>query len=249
MQIKKLTLITLLGLLITPITYSQITDIDGNTYKTVKIGEQTWMAKNLKTTTYNDGTPIERKKSKDSWSKIVMKKKAFDDAETFEADSSNLSKFMTGAYCWYNNDSAKYADKYGALYNWFTVKTDKLCPEGWHVPSKKEWTKLEDYLKISGHNGKEGYVLNANSGWPNNNGPNEYGFSALPDGKRGKYGRFDDLGYYAHWWTSTARRQDSLYYDYQGEKAYTIYIVNAHKELNETLKNKASGQSVRCIKD
>ena len=101
-------------------TFSEetVTDTDGNVYKTVKIGDHIWMAENLKTTKYNDGTPIANVTNTSTW--------------------SNLS---SGAYCWYDNN-ATYQYKYGALYNWFSVNTGKLAPKGWHVPSKVEFESL-----------------------------------------------------------------------------------------------------------
>lgn len=112
---------------------STITDIDGNVYETVQIGEQAWMAENLKVITYNDGTPI-----------------------TLEENNTNWSNLSTEAYCWYNNDSVNNADPYGALYNWYAVQTGKLCPSGWHVPSDSEWSELTTFLTNNGHSGTEG---------------------------------------------------------------------------------------------
>ena len=96
--------------------HNLVKDTDGNVYHTVTIGTQVWMKENLKTTKYNDGTPIP----------LVAESKAW----------GNLS---TPAYCWFKT-------KYGALYNWYTVNTGKLCPLGWHVPTDAEWTKLITYL-------------------------------------------------------------------------------------------------------
>lgn len=90
-----------------------INDIDGNRYRTIQIGEQTWMAKNLKTTTYKDGTPIELVTNNNNWSEDSI-----------------------GAYCWYNNDE-EIGNIYGALYNYYAVETNKICPDGWHVPTNE----------------------------------------------------------------------------------------------------------------
>jgi hypothetical protein len=95
------------------ITYGTMTDIDGNTYKTVTIGTQTWMAENLKVTKYNDGTAIPNVTDETAWSSLT-----------------------TGAYCNYNNDPSKVAT-YGRLYNWHAVNTGKLCPTGWHVAAEE----------------------------------------------------------------------------------------------------------------
>ena len=100
-----------------------ISDVDGNMYKTTQIGTQLWTAENLKTTKFNDGTPISN-----------------------VTDNTKWESLSTPGYCWYNNDEATYKGTYGALYNWYAVKTDKLCPSGWHVPSNDEWNTLITYL-------------------------------------------------------------------------------------------------------
>jgi uncharacterized protein (TIGR02145 family) len=100
-----------------------LTDIDGNVYNTVIIGTQVWMTENLKTTKYNDNTKIPN---------VI--------------DNTPWCTLPTPAYCWYKNDEASNKHSYGALYNWFTVNTGKLCPTGWHVPSEVEWTTLTDCL-------------------------------------------------------------------------------------------------------
>jgi len=114
-------LLKMLGLL--PNNYAGIVkDAEGNLYKTVKIGIQTWMAENLRTSKYNDATAI-----------------------PLVADDSAWINDKTGAYCWYNNDVAfKYP--YGALYNWYAVNTGKLCPTDWHVATDAEWSILINYL-------------------------------------------------------------------------------------------------------
>ena len=91
----------------------EVTDVDGNVYHTKKIGTQTWMLENLKTTHYNDGslTPI-----------------------TFVNENSAWVGLTTSAYCWYNNDASN-KNTYGALYNWYAASNSALCPTGWHVPT------------------------------------------------------------------------------------------------------------------
>ena len=102
---------------------SMITDVDGNSYHTVKIGTQTWMVENLKTTKFNDGSPI-----------------------PLIRDSSTWKASLTPGYCFYKNDSAKNKSTYGALYNWNAVNTGRLAPKGWHVPTDAEWTVLINYV-------------------------------------------------------------------------------------------------------
>jgi uncharacterized protein (TIGR02145 family) len=158
-------------------TYGTVTDIDGNVYRTVKIGNQVWMAENLKTSHYNDGISIPN-----------------------VTDGKEWSNLMKGAYCYYDNDYSNNA-KYGKLYNWYAVNTGKLAPKGWHVPSDKEWQQLLDYLggdKIAGNN------LKSTRGWDNNrNGTNSSGFSGLPGGCRYLDGQFSRIGFDASWWSST----------------------------------------------
>jgi len=104
-----------------------ITDIEGNTYNTVQIGEQCWMKENLKTTTYNNGTPITNVPDQNEWFNLTSE-----------------------AYAWYDNDIT-WKDSYGALYNWYTTNDpNSLCPQGWHVPTHDEWTALTDYLGGTG---------------------------------------------------------------------------------------------------
>ena len=103
-----------------------VTDIDGNVYSTVQIGDQVWMAENLKTTTYNNGTSI-----------------------ALVTDNTDWENNTAGAFCWYDNDQAAYADTYGALYNWHAVNSGNLCPDGWHVATDAEWKTLEMELGMS----------------------------------------------------------------------------------------------------
>ena len=132
-----------------------VTDIDGNVYTTVIINGHEWMAGNLMTTKYNDGTEI-----------------------PLEAEGSVWLYLTTPAYCWYDNDQATYGNTYGALYNWYAVNTGKLCPTGWHVSTDAEWTALTDYV---GGYSIAGTRLKATSGWDNSgNRTDDYGFSALP---------------------------------------------------------------------
>ena len=103
-------------------TVDTVVDIDGNIYKTVKIGDQIWMAENLKTTKLNDGQSI-----------------------LYEPDNSDWTNLRIPGYCWPNNEDLN-KDEYGALYNWYAVDTEKLAPIGWHVPTYDEWEILADYL-------------------------------------------------------------------------------------------------------
>ena len=152
--------------------YGTVTDIDGNVYKTVRVGDQIWMAENLKTRHYNDGTSIPNVTDSKAWLNIT-----------------------DGAYCYYNNDNS-YNLIYGKLYNWNAVNTGKLAPKGWHVPSVEEWRELIDYLggSILATN-----KIKSSNGWEDN-GNNTSGFSASPSGYRIYQGDFNNLG--ANWWCS-----------------------------------------------
>ena len=102
-----------------------VTDIENNNYKTVKIGTQWWMAENLKTTKYNDGTSI-----------------------PYVTDNWEWYNLTTPAYCWKNNDPEANKNIYGAMYNWYAVNTGKLCPAGWHVSTKPDWETLKTCMWV-----------------------------------------------------------------------------------------------------
>jgi uncharacterized protein (TIGR02145 family) len=162
-----------------------MTDQDGNVYKTILIGTQTWMTDNLRTTKFNDGTSI-----------------------PLVTDSTSWSNRSTPAYCWLDNDRANTVT-YGALYNWYAVNTGKLCPTNWHVPSDSEWIQLTNYL---GGERIAGGKLKSITGWenPNTGASNETGFSALPGGNRlnSSATLFDDTGDIGCWWSTTEIDKD-----------------------------------------
>ncbi|HPJ46466.1 MAG TPA: FISUMP domain-containing protein, partial [Tenuifilaceae bacterium] len=142
-------------------TTGTLVDVEGNTYNWVGIGTQVWMKENLQTTKYNDGTSIPLVTDNNSW--------------------INLS---TPGYCWYNNDEATFRDR-GALYNWYVVETNKVCPAGWHVPSREEFKVLYNYVSPEGYECKWANVLKSTSGWPEgDNGTDNVGFNAKPAGYR-----------------------------------------------------------------
>jgi uncharacterized protein (TIGR02145 family) len=162
------------------IHYGSVTDVDGNEYKTILIGDQTWMVSNLKTTRYNDGTPI-----------------------PLVPDAASWTGLSSPACCWQNNDPARKIT-YGVLYNWYTVNTGMLCPVGWHVATDTEWTTLISYLggeNIAGGKLKESGFRHWVS--PNTGATNEVAFSALPGGDRlsGSDAVFEKLGEMGCWWT------------------------------------------------
>ena len=199
-----------------------ITDSEGNSYKTVKIGTQTWMAENLKVSKYSDGTTIPN---------II--------------DNAQWSQLTTGAWSYYNNDAANNA-KYGKLYNWYAVSkttngNKNVCPTGWHVPTDAEWKVLTDYLggdSIAGGKLKEVGTTSWKS--PNTDATNTSLFTGLPGGIRTDYGSYHNVGLNGNWWSSTENKTDGAWarylYFFDG-RAYAYY----NKEGN--------GLSVRCLRD
>ena len=166
-------------------TFIACTDGEGNNYPVIQIGTgksapQYWMATNLKSTKFNDGTVI-----------------------PLVSDNTAWSKLNTYGYCWYNNDISNKAT-YGALYNWYTVNTGKLCPTGWHAPTLDEWKTLTDFL--GGSNAAGGKLKETGTThWisPNKGATNEIGFTALPGGYRSSNGTFYYMGSYCKLWLST----------------------------------------------
>ena len=198
------------------------TDIDGNTYKSVIIGAQEWMAENLRTTKYSDGTTIPNVTGDTEWNNDTI-----------------------GAWCHYNNDD-KYEDVYGKLYNWHAVETGKLCPVGWHVPTDAEWGVLINYLTANGHRGKEGTALKATSGWDNKddgtsgNGTDDYGWNGLPGGYRYNDGFFNYIGSNGYWWSSSQKYTYSAWFR---NMYYNDDFVSRGNDY------KRYGFSVRCLRD
>ena len=196
------------------------TDIDGNTYKSVIIGEQEWMAENLRASKYSDGASIPNVTNDTVW--------------TFDT---------TGAWCIYDNDS-QYDSIHGKLYNWYAVETGKLCPTGWHVPTDSEWAELTDYLTNNGHGGAVGTALKSTSGWNNGgNGTDDYGWNGLPGGFRLPEvfeGGLYNIGDYGYWWSSS---------EYESGTAWDRIFYSTNGIVSRGHINKKYGFSVRCIRD
>lgn len=152
---------------------------EGNEYDTVVIGTQTWPKQNLKTTKYYNGVSI-----------------------PLVTDNTEWISMSSAAYCWYDNDS-KYKEDHGALYNWYVVNTGTLCPIGYHVPTKDEWTTLINYLGsyVAAPKLKD----NTPGFWKDTGcATNETGFSARPSGGRGSSdGEFYTIGEEGDCWTSS----------------------------------------------
>ncbi len=196
-----------------------VTDIDGNTYKTVKIGDQWWMAENLKVTHYRNGDAIPKVTNNNVWSGL-----------------------STGAYCEYDNNSENVVT-YGRLYNWYAVNDSRnIAPTGWHVPTDAEWQTLVDFLggeKVAGGKLKEAGKTHWYS--PNAGANNGSGFAALPGGHRNyNYGFFHSVGCYAAFWSSTELTSFSAWY------RYLFYL---YSEVPRHDDDKRCGFSVRCVMD
>ena len=206
-----------------------ITDADNNSYKTIRICDTWWMARNLATTHFNDGTLILN---------II-------DDLTWETTSSP-------AYCAYNNDYINNYFIYGALYNFYAVETQKLCPVGWHVASYKDWVSLAeamgdtDYLTGDILTGRSGGKLKekGTTHWknPNNAASDTAGFTALPGGLRStSTGVYYELGT-SGFWHSSDINEYGVMVDFQ--------ILNDKSYLtNGTGGAKNNGFSVRCVRN
>ncbi len=238
-----------------------VTDIDGNTYKTVTIGAQEWMAENLRTAHYRDGTEIPNIPGQERWVAL---------------DS--------GARVYYENDAA-HPEAFGNLYNWHAVNDPRgLCPEGWSVPADDQWMELEMYLGMprdeamassrqlekelgtwreeSGatytqgelglleiaHRGMQqnvGGKLKSEEAQPNIGATNESGFSGLPGGMRDSDGSFDAMGMTGFWWTAT----DVDAGDDWRESAWRRSLYQSLDWVMRIPNQKEYGFSVRCIRD
>jgi len=215
-----------------------VTDIDGNVYKTVKLGNQVWMAENLRTTRYADGTPI-----------------------PLGTESS-----YDVAYRYYPDDNSANVSDCGCLYNWPAVMNGSLsssanpsgvqgiCPEGWHVPSDAEWTELTNYVKSQSqyvcgdYTGNIAKALASEEGWNSStfncavgNNPianNATGFSARPAGLYN--GSYNNFGLYANFWSATQNISNHAY----GRFLYYGYAyVSRYNDYEDY------GSSVRCVRN
>jgi|GEM_PF-1113490 len=206
---------------ITDFTYetSTVADIDGNVYKTVKIGDQWWMAENLKVTHYRNGDSIPDGNQPISWTYLI-----------------------TGAYCSYNKNTT-YIATYGLLYNWYAVNDSRnISPVGWHVASNSDWQTLVDHLggvEVAGGKMKEAGTIHWVS--PNAGATNESGFTALAGGQCSTpYGLFFGGGEWAFFWTSS---------ESSGGANYWSLYTDWSKVGASATSDKVCGFSVRCVKD
>ena len=181
----------------------------------IKIGDQTWTSKNLDLETYRNGDVIPQVQDATEW--------------------ANLS---TGAWCYYENESAN-GTTYGKLYNWYAVNDPRgLAPKGYHIPSDEEWTILINYL--GGEDSAESEMKSTSNWKEDGNGRNTSGFAGLPGGCRNDYGSFGDVGAFGNWWSSS---ENGTYYAWYRTLYYSSGFVG------RVGSNKLFGFSVRCLRD
>ena len=201
-----------------------IKDIDGNTYKTVIIGTQTWMAENLKVGKYNDGTAIPNVTDKTQWQNTT-----------------------SGAWDYFYYDfyvDPTNPEKFGKLYNGYVVSSDKnVCPTGWHLPSTSEWKILTEYLggnDLAGGKLKETGSVN----WLFNVGAtNSALFNARPGGMRDNEGGCHFIHESGYWWSSTIDPQEANDFYYIQITSSDTYV------LNNSSYPRSIGLSIRCVKN
>jgi len=187
-------------------------------FKSVKIGNQIWMQENLNVDRFRNGELIPHAKTTEEWVLAGNNKQA--------------------AWCYYDNDPEN-GKLYGKLYNWYAVNDPRgLAPEGWHVPSDKEWDVLINYL-----GGKElaGIKMKNTTGWYNNgNGNNKSGFTGLPGSDRISSGRFNSVDSSSCWWSST---------EYDAYFAWFRFLNYNNGNVFRFYNGKGRGFSVRCLRD
>ena len=223
-------------------------DQENEPFSSVIIGSQEWMSENLSVATYSDGTPIPYVCCLSNW------------------------YVSTGAWCWYNDDSATYAATYGRLYNWYAVAgiyntaslvypsiRKKLAPAGWHVANDGDWSTLINFLDPTADGGnntpnnaggkmKTTGTIQENTGlWnsPNSSATNASGFSGAPAGLRSEINSsgWNGVGNFTYWWSPSGN-------DSQGGMAVARRLSNEHGDAVRTSgAPKNNGFSVRCIRD
>ncbi len=211
------------------LTYGSVTDQSGNTYGTIAIGSQEWMAENLRATTYANGDPIPN---------VV--------------DTAGWAALATGAWAHVNN-TPDYLMAYGRLYNWFAVTDPRnVCPAGWHVPADAEWQTLESALGMPGAQlGQTGYrgaaqnvggKMKLPGQWtnPNTGADNSSGFSGLPSGLRDSLGTFVSPFWDGYWWTSSTAGTTL---------AWGRGLRNTNAGISREAGSTRDGFAVRCVMD
>lgn len=196
-----------------------MSDIDGNIYNTIIIGNQEWMVGNLNVSRYRNGDPLPEISDNNTW--------------------QNTS---AGAYCFFDNNNGN-STIYGRIYNWYAVIDNRnIAPAGWHVPGIEEWTELVNSAGgeiVAGGRLKHAGTAAWNS--PNDGATNETGFTALPGGFRDDTGIFSGgPGFHGAWWTSS--EQDLQF-------AFGQFMYNSSTQVHGEPDPKNRGFSIRCVKD
>jgi uncharacterized protein (TIGR02145 family) len=204
------------------LTDNPVTDIDGNVYKTVRIGNQVWMAENLRVTHYRNGDPI----------------------LTTTPDTLNYTAETEPKYQFIYNNDPKNLPIYGRLYTWYAVTDSRnVCPKGWHIPTIEEYKILDDTL-----GGKKVAIgklkVAGTSYWlaPNTDATNESGFNGLPGGWRSAKGRYGALGKYGHWWCSNRQTDEYVF------RMFLSFDESCYKN-HLGASDPQNAWSVRCVKD
>ncbi len=215
-------------------------DIEGNSYSTIRIGNQTWMAENLRVTKYQNGDDI-------GWGS---------DNLIWVKEDDVWNNLEHGAWCDYNNDSVN-GIKYGHMYNWYAVSDERnIAPIGWHVATDEDWKALSMYLDNSENNisYKVAKSLASDSIWSSSNElgsigydigkNNSTGFCALPGGYRQNsiFNSFGHLGYYAVWWCFSEYDLNNAYVRKLGDEGGSFINWRGFTSKKE-------GYYVRCVKN
>jgi uncharacterized protein (TIGR02145 family) len=223
------------------------TDQEGDAFISVIIGSQEWMSENLSVASYTDGMPIPQVTDPTEWANLT-----------------------TGAWCWYNNDSANYAASYGRLYNWYAVAgiynvaslvdptlRKQLAPSGWHVSSDAEWSTMINFLDPTADGGNNipniaggmmkttGTIEDGTGLWyaPNGMASNLSGFSAAPGSMRSLYGNYSNIGISGYWWSSSEGGNDNARFCSLNSSDGSVEFINNIYSF------KRAGHSVRCLRD
>jgi uncharacterized protein (TIGR02145 family) len=199
--------------------YGVIKDEEGHEYMTVQIGNQTWMAENLRATKYRNG----------------------DDIALSSRDLKDISKEITPKYQWCYGGVEENAEIYGRLYTWFIVNDERgICPTGWHIPIDSEWSEL---INVVDGDSKASIKLREEGThhWVKSviEPTNESGFTALPGGFRDSKGSFFVKGFNGYWWST----KGFLKMEFNKSTISLNALVGSQENI------KKNGLSVRCLKD
>lgn len=199
-----------------------VSDMDGNLYEIIKIGDQDWLSVNLNVSRFLNGDPIPEARTAEEW--------------------KSASENKQPAWCYYDNDPSN-GHVYGKLYNWYAVNDPRgLAPEGWRIPVADDWNQLITFL---GGDNVAGLVLKSTDLWAdyegqNGNGNNASGFAGLPGGGRYDHGGFNFLGNYSGWWTTTQGTSGGVSIWRLTHGIDNVYSYNLPTGF---------GLSVRCIRE